>query len=463
MTVSTGTGLARVTIAAPRRRLDVALPENVPVAELLPGLLRHAGEGLADEGEAHGGWVLRRPDGSPLEASRTLQSQNVRDGEVLHLVPRRTEWPELDYDDVVDAIATGARRYGIQWSRRATRICGLTLGSVLLAIGTVVLYLSGPPWLAPGILGLSIALVLVVIGTVLSRAISEGLAGAILASIGLPYAFLGGTLLLGSERAISQFGAAHLLIGSASLLVISLIGYFGVAELPRLFVAGVVAGFVGCVAALLGYLGVSPIDCAAIITTALLALLPAYPLIALRVGKVPVPQLPTTPEELLQDEPMPERAQVVAAVVRADELLTGMLLGASCVTAVSAFLLAREEGRSAPLLAGIVALSYLLRARLFPVVRQRLPLLLVGLWLVIVLTLDYTLTLSTTLRMAAVLSGLIVVGGLVVTSGLTYSRRNPSPYFGRYADILDVLLIVALLPVTCAVLGLYSYVRGLGG
>ena len=43
-------GLARVTISAPSRRIDVALPEHVPLAELLPEVLRHAGEGLADDG-----------------------------------------------------------------------------------------------------------------------------------------------------------------------------------------------------------------------------------------------------------------------------------------------------------------------------------------------------------------------------------------------------------------------------
>ena len=58
------TGLARVTISAPQRRVDVALPEQVPLAELLPEVLRHAGDGLADDGERHGGWVLRRTDGA---------------------------------------------------------------------------------------------------------------------------------------------------------------------------------------------------------------------------------------------------------------------------------------------------------------------------------------------------------------------------------------------------------------
>ena len=99
--MSMSTGLARVTISAPHRRVDVALPEQTPLVELLPEVLRHAGEGLADSGEEHGGWVLRRADGDVLATARPLAVQGVRDGEVLHLVPAQAQWPQLEYDDVL--------------------------------------------------------------------------------------------------------------------------------------------------------------------------------------------------------------------------------------------------------------------------------------------------------------------------------------------------------------------------
>src|SRR5512138_1155770 len=118
-------GLARVTISAPSRRVDVALPEQVPLAELLPEVLRHAGDGLADDGEQHGGWLLRRSDGSVLVGGQALAAQGIRDGEVLHLVPARTEWPEFEYDDVVEAVADAARRQGGAWSPGATRVAAL--------------------------------------------------------------------------------------------------------------------------------------------------------------------------------------------------------------------------------------------------------------------------------------------------------------------------------------------------
>src|SRR3712207_5128924 len=138
-----GVGLARVTISAPQRRIDVALPEHVPLAELLPEVLRHAGEGLADDGERHGGWVLRRPDGVALAPGQGLFAQGVRDGDVLHLVPAREEWPELEYDDVVEAIAAGVRRRGSTWTPASTRTATLVAGAVLLAPGLLAMLAAG--------------------------------------------------------------------------------------------------------------------------------------------------------------------------------------------------------------------------------------------------------------------------------------------------------------------------------
>jgi hypothetical protein len=52
---------------------------------------------------------------------------------------------------------------------------------------------------------------------------------------------------------------------------------------------------------------------------------------------------------------------------------------------------------------------------------------------------------------------------LALAAGLTYRRRPPSPRLGRWADIFDVLLTLAVVPLAADVFGLYTYVRGLGG
>jgi hypothetical protein len=60
-----------------------------------------------------------------------------------------------------------------------------------------------------------------------------------------------------------------------------------------------------------------------------------------------------------------------------------------------------------------------------------------------------------------VLLGLVATAGVVLVAGLRFSRRSPSPYLGRAADILDVLAIMALIPLTCSVIGLFGAIQGL--
>ena len=76
--MATGTTVfSRVTVVAPRTRIDVALPADVAVADLLPMLLDMAKEATPDGGARHGGWCLARLGDSPLDPSRTLASLGV--------------------------------------------------------------------------------------------------------------------------------------------------------------------------------------------------------------------------------------------------------------------------------------------------------------------------------------------------------------------------------------------------
>jgi len=102
---STETGLTKLIVAAPRRRLELALPEQLPVASLLPTLLRYAGEELADDPAAVGGWAVSRLGGRPFDSGRTANQLDIRDGEVLYLTPRAAAAEEMIFDDVVDAVA----------------------------------------------------------------------------------------------------------------------------------------------------------------------------------------------------------------------------------------------------------------------------------------------------------------------------------------------------------------------
>jgi type VII secretion integral membrane protein EccD len=102
--------LSRVTIVAPATRVDLALPATVPLATLLPTLLRYAGEELPDDQAAQAGWVLTRLGGRVLDSGRTAAQLDIRDGEVLYFTPRADAPEEMIFDDVVDAVAPATFR-----------------------------------------------------------------------------------------------------------------------------------------------------------------------------------------------------------------------------------------------------------------------------------------------------------------------------------------------------------------
>ena len=468
--------LARVTISTPQRRVDVALPEHVPLAELLPEVLRHAGEGLADDGEKHGGWVLRRADGVALTTTQGLFPQGVRDGEVLYLVPAHDAWPELEYDDVVEAIAEGARRRGGIWTSASTRTATLVAAGVLLALGLVAVLGTGPAWDGAAVAGLGAAAGLALAGITASRAYGDARAGVALGAWAMPYAFAGGAVLVASDDRVGVLGPvawlgdAELLAGSVALLVAAVLGGAGVAASPRLFPAGTVIGLLGALTALTS-LVTSAAGAAAVLISALVCGIGVLPLLAMRFGKIPTPPvtLPTGAEAaegftgvspagaLDAARERPDRSTVFAAVSRTEDLLAGMLSGHAVLAAGAFLVLAMAGTLAARILIAVSAAALLLRSRLFVTLRQRVPLLAGGLAGVAALG-------AALLRgagpgvVAAVTGGALVLAVGTVVAGATYSSRPPSPYLARAADLLDTLVVVAVIPVACAVAGLYDAV-----
>ena len=482
-------GLARVTISAPHRRVDVALPEHVPLAELLPEVLRHAGESLADDGEQHGGWLLRRTDGVALAAALGLFAQGVRDGEVLFLVPAREEWPELEYDDVVEAIAEGARRRGGAWTASTTRMATLAGGTVLLALGLFAVLAAGPVWSGAAFAGLGAAVFLTLAAVTASRAYGDALGGAVLGACAMPYAFAGGAVLVASGdragivAAVPWLGGPELLSGSVALLLVAVVGAIGVAAALRLFTAGITVGLFGAVTALVSVL-TSAAGAAAVLLSALVCGIGAMPLLAIRFGKMPTPPvtLPAggnaegftaaqtaaaqtaaaqtaaqTAGALDAARERPDRATVFAAVARTEELLTGMLIGHAVLSTGTFLVLAASRALSAQILIAISAVALLLRSRLFVTLRQRVPLIIGGLAGIAALGVDLLWRADPDMWLAVSALGLLLAL-ITVAAGATWSHRPPSPYLGRAADLLDTLVVLSVIPVACAVVGLYSAV-----
>ncbi|MEH1127057.1 type VII secretion integral membrane protein EccD [Micromonospora sp. CPCC 206061] len=508
-------GLARVTISTPRRKLDVALPAHVPLAELLPEVLRHAGDGLADDGERHGGWVLRRADGAALAVGQALHPQGVRDGALLFLVPARLRWTEVRYDDVVEAIADGARQRGASWSPAANRVSGLALAALPVAAGLFAVARTGS-----GVLAAVAASVLLATAAVASRVHRDRPAAAVLAAYAMPYAFAAGAAItsdagvdggagVGGGGVLEHLadllgGAGGLVGGSVGLLLAALTAAVVVAAELRVCAAAALVGACGALAGLTAS-ALPPDDIAAVLLTVLVCGVGLLPLATIRLARLPLPPLalppapaaaswpeaPTTwaspdsgwpsagPGPATAGSGWPPDAQgrpgsdagrpdgtrvedgrVFAAVARAEELLTGALVGYALLATGAAFVLVVSGGPAAWLLVAVSGVALLLRARLFAAVRQRVPMAAGG--LVGLAALAAALLLATDRSVLEV----IAIGGAIaaaasVTAGRTYARRPPTPYVGRAADLLDTATVVAVVPITFAVLGLYEMARAL--
>jgi type VII secretion integral membrane protein EccD len=453
--VPASSGLARITIRAPRRRLDLSVPHQVPLAELLPDVLRHAGEmvSLAPTG----GWVLRRGDGEPLSAEMALARQGVRDGDVLYLVPGNLSWPEPSYDDVVEEIAAGARSRGRMWDAAATRAVALGAAGVVLVTGLAALLGAGGQRAAAGAAASAAALVLIVLGGLVSRALGDGLAGTAAGAFALPYAAVAGALLV-PER----FGPGSVLVGASALAFASAAGAVAVGYGLRVFVAGGTIGVLAALGAGLAFpLGAA--GAASLVVLVAVAGISAAPALAVRLGHVPLPVVTADPARIAAEARV-DPATLRAAVVRADEIIVGTVTGLAVVGATCSALLATTTGVAGRLLAGLAAIALLLRARLYPTVAARMPLMVGGL---VGLAASAGLSLALAGSVASLVGLLLASVSVIVllSTAATAARRRErgTPYLSRLADVMDITVVLMLAPVACAVLGLYAWVRGLAG
>jgi type VII secretion integral membrane protein EccD len=278
----------------------------------------------------------------------------------------------------------------------------------------------------------------------------------------LPYSAAAGLLFAAGDTAGLTFGADALLVGACALLFVSAVGAVGIGHGLRVFVAGGTLGFAVLIGALLRIPLTGP-RAAAIVVVVLVAGIGLAPLLSVRVGRLPLPVVTASPQ-VLAGERRPPRPEVLAAVVRADEILVGSLTGISLASAGCVAILTAAGGIAGPLLGGLASGALLLRARLFPAVAARLPLLVSGL-VGLALTASAAAAASgSATRLLGVALAFSAVVALLATAATAHRRRTgASPYLGRLADILDVVTVVALAPVACAVLDVFTWVRGLAG
>ncbi|MEU9735599.1 type VII secretion integral membrane protein EccD [Streptomyces sp. NPDC048002] len=457
--------LCRVTVRAPARTVDLAVPSDVPVADLLPTVIGYGGDDLEESGLEHGGWVLQRLGGPPLDPESTLDSLGLRDGEELYLRPRTEALPEVHIDDLVDGIAEGMSRRPHGWSADAGRRLLRGLAVATLALGVVLLAMPGTAGWVRAVAAAAAGLLLIAGAGSASRAVGDAGAGSVLGLMAAPYFALAGWLLPGGDLGGTAGDAvlgARLLAASAAAGAGAVLALAAVGTYPALFIGAACVAAAGALGAALIILDLAPEQAAGVVAVVVVLFGGFVPSLSFRLAGMRMPPLPTNVQQLQQGIDPYSSSEVEARSALADGWMTALYgaVGLVCLYCLVALL----TGPGLPEILVVVALSLLLllHSRGLGNVWQRLALTAAGAWGVALLLFQAARSLAPADRLTLT-AGLMGLAAAIVIASWTVPGRRLVPYWGRAAELLHSLAALSLLPLTLWSTGVYGWLRGING
>ncbi|MFD3935050.1 type VII secretion integral membrane protein EccD [Streptomyces sp. NPDC058611] len=493
MSTAATTGFCRVTVVAPDSRIDVALPEDIAVADVYPELLRLTGQ--TQPVGAPTGFHLVRRSGTVLDGARTLAAQQVLDGEVLSLRPFAESLPPAVFDDVSDAVASAVVRDRHRWSDDMLRGAGLAGAALLFTMLGFVLWYADPVrhdmhGLA-GVIAGSTGVLLTAVAGVRARVYRDRGSAVALGLAALPHLLIAGSGIIapaagqGPGRLQFLLGCVCVLIASVALVALTPSGDAPFVAATFVAATGTLATFAAIAAE------ASATSTAAVCAPAAIGLVAFLPGLSARFARLPIgyaaPQgaaeyveYSDTPDRYETDpygdqtgsDPHDQAAsldaeQIAAQARRGHEMLLGLVAGCAAVAVGAAAVLGFSDNTWGRLLALATGLAMLLRARLFRYTSQVVCALAAGLAVTALLILGLALnpptllaadlTVRTLWLSAAVIAGAALLAGIA----LVIPRKGLSPFWGRLLDLTEAAVLLSLVPLALAVLDVYSRVRSL--
>jgi type VII secretion integral membrane protein EccD len=451
----------RLTVLAPRARVDVALPADVPVAELVPMVLELVGEpvfGLRPQP-----WRLSGAAGGPLPAGATLGELGVLDGELLRIAPEgRPPVPPV-FDDPVDALATTAGTAGAADRRfGAAAVLAVSVAAAALLAGRPGA--AGTP-ASVVVAALAAAVAVAQAARLARRATSDEPEGGFLhlpastaALTAVPLAAAAGWAALAQSS-----GAAQLLLATAAAGTTAAVAQIALRVVAPVLVGIVVAAVpVGAATMVVLRFGVAPTAVAAGFGAVALVIGPFLPRAALRLAGLPRPVVPADGGELVDADTGPDLLPAAELAERADlarGYLAGLAGGCAVVAAGATLPVAGAGGWAGSALAAVTVVVLALRARSFA---DRLP---ARIMLASAITAAVALAGLVVVQAGAVVRPLVAGALLVAAAGgaviLGRTRPMGSPVSRRAVDLLEGVLVAATIPLALAAMDVFRLVRGL--
>ena len=466
--------LCRITVLARHTEVDLALPLDVPVALLLPGIVDlvagHRPDNDFDatpERTEPDGWALARIGRAPLSGALSLDEHGVRDGEILVLEDAGSPAPPPLFDDVMYSVAASDRTT-TPWGAGPSGLVAAVLGPVALAAGCVpLLFLpDGASRLALGAVCAALSLLVLLTAGILARLHDDRRTATALLWCTFPLASTAGALLVPGDAPAPRLVLAAALTGAVAVLAVR-VTRIGLA--PYTAVAATAAGVV-VTASLASTTDLDARALGAGTVVAALLLAGTAPRLAAMLAKLPIPPVPA-PGAPLEPEStdsssvsgLPSPAELEDRADRARSALTGIVHAVVVLTAGGAWCAAfpwdGEVFVPAVALAVASAVVLVFRGRTYTATAQAAPLVAGG--AVLLLGLLVGAAASGALPPWAVFAsatGLACAGFLF---GVVAPRRTFTPVQRRIAEIAEYATIATVVPLACWVAGVYAAIRGL--
>jgi type VII secretion integral membrane protein EccD len=490
VSTTAATGFCRVTVVAPDSRIDVALPEDIAVADVYPEILRLTGQ-TQSPGTPTGYHLVRR-DGTVLDGARSLVAQQVLDGEVLSLRPFAQSLPPAVFDDVSDAVASAVVRDRHLWSDDLLRGAGLLGGVLLLVLMGFVLWFADPVrhdmHSLPGIIAGAAGLLLTAFAGVRARVYADRTTAVALGLGALPLLLIAGSGIVGPDAGAGP-GRLQFLLGCVAVLVasVTLVALTPSGDAP--FVAATFLAATGTLATFLMILRESSAtNTAAAVAPVAIGLVAFLPSLSARFARLPIgyaaprsaadgydAETYADPNETPEAQPV-DAERIAAQARRGHEMLLGLVGGCAAVVVGCAAVLGFSDSVWGQFLALAAGLAMLLRARLFRYTSQVACTLVAGIGAIALLILGLSLNPPVDLVKDLLIYGdrgaldirtiwltaAVAAGAALVTAiGLIIPRKGLSPFWGRLLDLTEGAVLLSLVPLCLAVLDVYNAARSL--
>ncbi|GAB79408.1 type VII secretion integral membrane protein EccD [Austwickia chelonae] len=441
---------SRVTVVAPRTRVDMALPLDLTIGELLPFVLDMVGE-RDTAGMEHDGWCLSLDDGSRLDTAHTLRSLDILDGTLLRLVPRGVTEPPPIYDDVVDVIARTVRD---RHDRRTLRsVTGAAICGTMLLLAGIVLFHSTSQF-GNQLMALGTVAAIIAAATAIER-VGEHLLADTLTVAGSGHVVLAGLLIIPGDH-----GFPGLLLGFMFSIVyaLSMRALVPSAAVPLTAIG--ISSLIGAGGSLVGVLLpasagqiASGTGCVAV------AVLTLLPWIVVRMARLPMPVVPRSATELGDTDHGLDVTEAMQRAETASIYHTGMVIGCTATAGVSVAALIHSGDLISSILAAVIVSIMLMRIRRMDHRGTKLAVIitmLAGCVLGVGLALANNPGVAGAPLFVVFLAAAV---GAVATTMLPQAHLNPLT--ARALDLGESLLVVSLVPLAVGAANLYSVVRHL--